>query len=101
LYDPPYSIYQAKVCYEGAGLKNITGSMKYWSDVKNNISRIIKPYGKVVCFGWSSNGIGKNRGFLMEKVLMVHHGGSRNDTIVTVEVKSFGTPHQSCTQTVK
>ena len=34
-----------------------------------------------------SNGIGKNRGFEMLEILLVPHGGSKNDTIVTVERK--------------
>ena len=33
-------------------------------------------------------GIGKNRGFEMIEILLVPHGGSKNDTIVTVEQKS-------------
>jgi len=32
-------------------------------------------------------GIGKNRGFEMVEILLVPHGGSKNDTIVTVERK--------------
>ena len=61
--------------------------MKYWSDCKNEIARILKPGGKAICFGWSSMGIGKNRGFEMKRILLVPHGGSRNDTICTVEIK--------------
>jgi len=89
-FDPPYSLHQAKECYKSFGQKrleiNIT-NMKYWSEIKNHISRIICINGKAICFGWNSMGIGKNRGFKMERILMVPHGGSRNDTIVTVEVK--------------
>lgn len=87
LYDPPYSITQAKECYDGAGIKNLSGSMKWWADIKTEIARIIKTGGTAVCFGWSSNGIGKTRNFEMLEVLLVPHGGSKNDTIVTVERK--------------
>lgn len=82
LYDPPYSITQARAY----GKKEFS-SMKYWADCKNEIARIVKPGGKVICFGWNSMGIGKNRGFEMKRILLVPHGGSKNDTIVTVEVK--------------
>lgn len=82
LYDPPYSITQARK-YGKAKF----ASMKYWADIKNQMARIIKPGGKAICFGWSSMGLGKNRGFQMTRVLMVPHGGSKNDTIVTVEIK--------------
>jgi len=82
LYDPPYSITQAR----NYGSKKFS-SMKYWADCKNEVARIIKPGGKAICFGWNSMGLGKNRGFIMERILLVAHGGSKNDTIVTVERK--------------
>ena len=62
-------------------------SMKYWADCKNEIARILRVGGKVICFGWNSMGLGKNRGFEMQRILLVPHGGSKNDTIVTVEQK--------------
>lgn len=82
LYDPPYSITQARMY----GKKEFS-SMKYWADVKNEIARILKPGGKAICFGWSSMGLGKKRGFEINRILLVCHGGSRNDTICTVEIK--------------
>ena len=90
LFDPPYSITQAKTCYDGIGMDKLDvkpTSMKYWGDCKNEIARITKNGGKVICFGWNSMGIGINRGFEMTRVLMVPHGGSKNDTLVTVEIK--------------
>lgn len=90
LFDPPYSITQAKVCYEGRGMERLKikpTSMAYWSGVKNEMSRILKVGGVAVCFGWSSMGLGINRGFKMTEILLVPHGGSKNDTIVTVETK--------------
>ena len=83
LYDPPYSITQARQY----GKKEFA-SMKYWAECKNEIARIIKPGGKAICFGWNSMGLGKNRGFRIERILLVPHGGSKNDTIVTVEFKT-------------
>lgn len=82
LYDPPYSITQARMY----GKKEFS-SMKYWADCKNEIARIIKPGGKAICFGWNTMGLGNNRGFEMNRILLVPHGGSKNDTIVTVEEK--------------
>lgn len=91
LFDPPYSITQAKICYEGMGMELLDTkptSMKYWGDCKTEIARILKPNGKAICFGWTSMGIGINRGFEMQRILLVPHGGSKNDTIVTVEIKN-------------
>ena len=61
--------------------------MKYWGDSKNEIARLTKPEGLVICCGWTSQGIGKGRGFEILEILLVPHGGSKNDTIVTVERK--------------
>lgn len=90
LFDPPYSITQAATMYRDFGtekLKISVANMGYWAHIKDEISRILKSGGKVICFGWNSMGLGKNRGFEMTHILLVPHGGSKNDTIVTVEVK--------------
>ena len=63
----------------------------YWSKCKDEIARIMKPGGKVVSFGWNSNGIGKKRGFEITRILLVAHGSQHNDTICTVEVKTRST----------
>lgn len=89
LLDPPYSLRQVSEHYKKAGIK-ITGwhtSAGYNSALKNEAMRILKPNGIVICCGWNSMGLGKNRGFEMIEVLLVPHGGSKNDTIVTVERK--------------
>ena len=89
-YDPPYSMRQAKECYDSYGMGKLdlsVGNMRYWSECKNEIRRILKLGGKVICFGWTSMGLGKKRGFVMTRILLVPHGGSKNDTIVTVEIK--------------
>lgn len=96
LFDPPYSITQAKQCYEGRGMEQLEikpTSMKYWAECKNEIKRILKPEGIVICFGWNSMGLGINRGFTQEEILLVPHGGSKNDTIVTVETKNTTQSH--------
>ena len=90
LFDPPYSITQAAECYKSFGKEKLdlsVSSMGYWAAIKDEIARIIKPGGKAICCGWTSMGICKSRDFEMVEVLLVPHGGSKNDTIVTVEVK--------------
>lgn len=82
LYDPPYSFTQARMY----GKKEYA-NMMYWAKCKNEIARIIKPGGKAICFGWNTQGLGKSRGFSLQRVLIVPHGGSKNDTLVTVETK--------------
>lgn len=89
LYDPPYSPRQVKECYSGFGLSVTQKETKssFWSKHKDEITRIIKPNGKAITFGWSSMGIGKSRGFLIKQILLIPHGGQINDTIVTVSEK--------------
>lgn len=89
LYDPPYSPRQVKECYASIGLQcfNEDTKMTFWSKCKDEIARIIKPNGKVICCGWNSMGLGLSRGFTMTRILLVPHGGSKNDTIITVEFK--------------
>jgi len=89
LLDPPYSLRQVSEHYKKAGIE-ITGwhtSAGWGSSIKNEAARIIKPKSIAICCGWNSMGLGKNRGFEMIEILLVPHGGSKNDTIVTVERK--------------
>jgi len=88
-YDPPYSLRQVSECYKNVGIEVTTETTQSsWKTKQiNEIARIVKNQGIVMCFGWNSNGIGKDRGFEMLEILLVAHGGSHNDTIVTVERK--------------
>lgn len=88
-FDPPYSPRQVSECYKSLGL---TVSMqdtqsKFWGDLKKEIARVTKINGKVMSFGWNSNGIGKTKGFSIIEILTVAHGGNHNDTICVVEEK--------------
>lgn len=85
-FDPPYSARQLKEMYQSAGFSYDTKS-SYWSELKDEITRIMKKGGKVISFGWNSMGMGKNRGFEIVEILLVPHGGNHNDTICTVEIK--------------
>ena len=89
LYDPPYSTRQVTECYKGVGytVTNETTRTSFWSNQKKEISRIVKPGGKVITFGWNSGGIGASCGFEIQRILLVPHGGWHNDTICVVETK--------------
>jgi len=88
LYDPPYSSYQAEHSYGliKTGMFGYAAAGKH-AQLKDEMARIIKPGGKAICFGWSTMGLTKSRGFKMNRILIVRHGGSHNDTLVTVETK--------------
>ena len=89
LYDPPYSLRQVKECYEGVGVTVTQEHTKASWRAKHldEIARILKPGGFCLSFGWNTNGVGKKRGFEIVEILVVAHGGSKNDTLCTVEVK--------------
>ena len=88
VFDPPYSQRQLKEKYHSAGLSfNHPMNNSYWSNCRKEIARIVKSTGKVISFGWNTNGIGIKHGFKITKVVLVAHGSQHNDTIATVEVK--------------
>jgi hypothetical protein len=90
LFDPPYSPRQLKECYEDKGMVLHDTTSSVWSSWKDEIARVIKPNGLCLSFGWSTNGLGKSRGFQIIEILLVAHGGNHNDTIVVVERKVQG-----------
>ena len=89
LYDPPYSTRQVSECYKNVGIEVTSEMMQSNWRTKHidEITRILKPNGIVMCFGWNTNGAGKTRGMEMIEILIVSHGGSHNDTLCTVETK--------------
>jgi len=91
LFDPPYSVEQALRKYKPKQ-NGTAGRAEYWARCKDEISRIVRPGGRAICFGWDSTGIGKTRGFELRRILLLCHGACHNDTIVTVETKIAGVP---------
>ena len=88
LFDPPYSNRQIKECYEKIGRKmTFEDGKSLFRNEKKLIAPKIEAGGLVICFGWNSGGFGKSSGFEMIEILLVAHGRSHNDTIVTVERK--------------
>ena len=85
LFDPPYSVRQVSECYKKHGypVTMETTQSKWYADIRDQIARVCN--NKVISFGWNSNGIGKTRGFELNRILLIAHGGPHNDTIVTVE----------------
>lgn len=89
LFDPPYSPRQVSECYKSLG-KTVTmedTSSSFWTKLKTEIARIVKPNGLVFSFGWNTNGMGMSNNFKIEKIRMVAHGGMHNDTLCMMERK--------------
>ena len=89
LFDPPYTLTQVSRSYKMMN-KNYAPRNKLdptggFPDVKNELSPKIIKGGYIISFGYNSVGFGKKRGFEIIEILLISHGGNRNDTIVTVE----------------
>ena len=84
ILDPPYSPRQISECYKAIGKKvtmTDTQNAVLYKRVKNAFKQILVPNAMVLSFGWNSSGMG---GEILE-ILMVNHGGGRNDTICVAE----------------
>lgn len=89
LFDPPYSFRQISEHYKHVGMKATQWqtSMAFYEKVKSALADKVKVGGHVISFGWNSNGFGKARGYKIVEIMLVAHGGSKNDTVVVVEEK--------------
>jgi N6-adenosine-specific RNA methylase IME4 len=85
IFDPPFSARQVDELYQGYGHNVVHAA--YHRDCRDEIAALVKPGGLVISFGWNSTGMGVGRGFERIGVYLIAHGGSRNDTIMTVERK--------------
>ena len=89
IFDPPYSAHQIVVSYKKSGQAEWRNG-QVQKLVKDIAGIKVRHGGLAICFGWNSNGFGQRRGFQMEHILLLSHGGAHNDTIVTVERKVQG-----------
>ena len=83
LLDPPYSYRKSMEMYEGR-------VMSPFNALKNEILRILNKNGIVITFGYHSVSMGKSRGFKIEHICLMSHGGAIHDTIATIERKMNG-----------
>ena len=78
LLDPPYAYRKSMEHYNG----HIASPFK---QLKDEIPKVLYPGGKVITFGYHSKSMGKIRGFEIEHILLISHGGAQHDTIATIE----------------
>ena len=90
ILDPPYSVRQMSECYQSIGKKTSmqdSQGVGIYKHTRDEMDKIIKIGGIVLSFGWNSVGMGINRYYQIEEILMVCHGGMHNDTICMAEIK--------------
>ena len=88
LFDPPYSPRQMSEVYKRVGLSGgirSTQNARLYKEVRDGLDVLLRPGGVAISFGWNSAGFGKTRGYEIQEILMVAHGGAHNDTICVVE----------------
>lgn len=89
IFDPPYSLRQAKECYESFGkwVFEDTQHVGIWQTEKLLCNDLLLPGGFFLYFGWNTNGMGKKYGMEIVEILIVAHGRAHNDTLCLVEQK--------------
>ena len=88
LFDPPFSFHQLSTTYRDTVTLKDPTSRTYRSEMKKEIGRVLKADGIAISFGWNTNGVNSGiQQYELLEVLIVPHGSSRNDTLVTVQQK--------------
>lgn len=90
LFDPPYSPRQISESYKSIGRTvgvTDTQNARLYKEVRDGLDALMAKGSVAVSCGWNSAGFGKERGYRVEEILLVAHGGAHNDTIVVVESK--------------
>jgi len=80
ILDPPYSYRKSMEMYGG----RVASPFRR---VKDEIVDILLDDGIVITFGYHSCVMGTKRGFKVERILLISHGGAIHDTIATIERK--------------
>lgn len=90
IIDPPYTPRQISECYKELGMKvtqKDTQIGSFMKELRDEVNSLVPLGGIVLNFGYSSVGMGKNRGYEIEELLLVCSGGSHFDIICMAERK--------------
>ena len=79
ILDPPYAYRKSMEMYNGHKASR-------FNMIKNLIPKILNKKGIVITFGYHSVSMGKKRGFIQQKILLMSHGGAIHDTIAVIEL---------------
>ena len=78
LLDPPYSYRKSMELYDG----HRNSRFKRILDLLPAITYVDA---QIITFGYHSSVMSKKRGFKIDEILLISHGGAQHDTIATVE----------------
>lgn len=82
LLDPPYAFRKSMELYKGLVCSP-------FRQLKDEIPRVLAPGGIVITFGYHSVVMGRQRGFVTERIALFSHGGAIHDTIASVERRTL------------
>lgn len=80
ILDPPYNLRKSVEKYGGRYMSN-------FQKIKEDILDLLLDSTNVITCGYNSVSMGENRGFSVNDILLISHGGSHNDTVITNEVR--------------
>lgn len=83
VYDPPYNDRQGKMYTKHF---HSFSDVVYWSNIRKEIGRVLKPGALCVMLNWNSNRLPE---CTIERIQLYAHGSERHDTIVTVQRKNL------------
>ena len=84
IFDPPFDEKQAETNYDGMHAKDVYAALEQFN-------QLVRPGGKVVCFGWNSWGMRSFPAFERSRTTLLQRGPIHRDVIVTVDVRTSGT----------
>ncbi len=79
ILDPPYAYRKSMEMYNGHKASR-------FNEIKDLLKNILNKDGRVITFGYHSVSMGKKRGYLQDKILLISHGGAIHDTIAPIEI---------------
>lgn len=90
LLDGPYSPRQISECYKEIGkpvtMKD-TQNAAFMKEIKDEANKLLRAGGIVLTFSHNTSGMGINRGYEIEEILLCNHGAAHNYTICMAERK--------------
>jgi hypothetical protein len=89
VFDPPFDEQQAETKYDGLHAEDVYAALE-------GFEHLLRPGGRVICFGWNSWGMSSFGAFDREDTVLFQRGPIHRDVIATVDrrtTQSLTAPH--------
>jgi len=83
VFDPPFDEKQAETKYDGLHAMDVYAALEGFNE-------LVRPGGKVICFGWNSWGMRSFAAFERRETQLLQRGPIHRDVIVTVDERTSG-----------